>query len=439
MRIWLTTVGEPLPVGAAADRLWRTGLLAEILAERGHEVLWWTSTVDHIRKKLFVKGEPRIHSRTGASIQFLEGRLYRRNVSISRLLNHIEIGRRFRELSRGEPRPDVILCSFPTIELSRECVQYARAAGVPVILDVRDLWPEIFLDLLPEFARGVGKIALRGIIQDATWALSSCDHLFAVSDRYLEWGLERAGRTRGAGDVVYPLAYRTTDWSIADEVSLTKRLRICGVAPQVPLATFAGTFGRTYDLGTVIDAARLIAQRGRLSVQFVLCGAGERERLWRAAAAEVPGVAFPGWLPAGELACLLSRSAIGLASYTTRAPQGIPNKVIEYLSAGIPVLCSLRGEARNLLESEGCGVFYEPNRAETLAAQVENLLAELDRRAAMGAAARDLFDRRFAAHRVYGAMASHLEVLAMNQGGARSKRRECQKGHFSATGDEPTR
>ena len=411
VRVWLITVGEPLPIGNSTDRLWRTGLLAEILSGRGHEVLWWTSTVDHIRKELFVSGEPRLRSRIGASIRFLSGRLYRRNVSVGRLLNHREIGRRFRELARREPPPDIIVCSFPTVELSRECVRYGRAVATPVILDIRDLWPDIFLPLLPRFARALGRAALSGLFRDTAWALSGCDHLFAVSDGYLDWGLARAGRMRRAGDLTFPLGYPTTTWSAADELSLMKRLSACGVRPNIPLATFVGTFGRTYDLDTVIHSARLLAQRGQERLQFILCGAGERDEAWRAAAEDVPGIAFPGWLSAGELACLLSRSAIGLAAYAAHAPQGIPNKVIEYLSAGIPVLCSLRGEARDLLESNRCGTHYAPGEAHALAAELENLVANADRRVSMGAAARDLFHRRFSAYTVYGGMARHLELL----------------------------
>ena len=51
MRAWLLTVGEPLPCDGPNERLHRTGLLAEALHSRGHEVLWWSSTFDHARKR----------------------------------------------------------------------------------------------------------------------------------------------------------------------------------------------------------------------------------------------------------------------------------------------------------------------------------------------------------------------------------------------------
>lgn len=428
MRIWLVTVGEPLPIEDRADRLYRAGIIAEILSRRGHEVLWWTSTVDHNRKEFFVSGEPRVQSRVGASIQFLSGRLYQRNVSLARVLNHLEVGRRFRDLAPHEPQPDIILCSFPTIELSRECVSYAKGKNIPVVLDVRDLWPDIFVTVLPRFARRLARVALQMPFRDSAWALSECDCLFAVSDGYLEWALSRAGRQRRIEDRTYPLGYPALKWSGADDDSLLERLRSHGVDPARPLVTFVGTFGRTYDLATVIRAAELLSQGGRDGVQLVLCGTGEREAEWRAAAAGVSGIAFPGWLPAGELACLLSRSTIGLAAYAAAAPQGIPNKVIEYLSAGLPTLCSLDGEARELLKAHQCGVYYAPGDARGLATSLERLLVNRGQRLDMAVAARKLFEQRFSAQAVYGAMADHLELLA-TRGDTRAPERPQGRSH----------
>jgi hypothetical protein len=51
MRVWLITVGEPLPLDGPGERMLRTGILAAFLAARGHEVVWWSSSFDHVRKR----------------------------------------------------------------------------------------------------------------------------------------------------------------------------------------------------------------------------------------------------------------------------------------------------------------------------------------------------------------------------------------------------
>lgn len=411
MRFWLITVGEPLPLPGCRDRLWRTGLLAEHLVRRGHDVVWWTSTVDHFRKTILVQGEPKVLAENGVWIRFLSGRLYRRNISFRRLLNHRQIAQRFVALSSLDTRPDGILCSFPTVELSREAVRYGLQNGVPVILDVRDLWPDVILKVIPAWAQVFGRLLLRKLFNDASRALEACTAMFAVSEGYLNWGLMRGNRDKSSNDRVYPLGYPIVDWSKTDEVALKKRLQRCGVESSMPLAIFVGTFGRTYDLRTVIEAAKLISKRGNCRVQFVLCGAGEREEEWQKYASKVSNIAFVGWLPAGELACLLSRSTIGLAAYARGAPQGIPNKVIEYLAAGLPVLCSLEGESRQLLESLQCGTYYPADDSQLLAKGIEQIICDEALRKSMSEAAREVFSSRFSAASVYDELADQLERI----------------------------
>ena len=412
MRVWLITVGEPLPLPETRERLLRTGVLAESLAQRGHQVLWWTSAVDHVGKRFFVEGEPRLAVTSGEELQFLHGRLYTHNVSLNRLRNHDEIAARFRELSRREPAPDLVLCSFPTIELSLEAIRFGRRASVPVLLDVRDLWPDIFLDVAPRWARSLVRWLLSRWFTEAEQALAGATGLLAVSEGYLRWGLEKARRAATPLDAVFPLGYRSAEPEKPQRERLERRLAEALLGPDRPLIVFVGTFGRTYDLATVISAARLLQKRRGSAAHFVFAGVGDRERGWRKLARGVDSVTFLGWLSGGEVTALLRRSALGLAAYAAGAPQGIPNKVIEYLSAGLPVVSSLVGETQQLLMQNTCGCSYVAGDAVGLADVLGTLLAAPERRAAMREAASALFAARFTADGIYSAMADHLELAA---------------------------
>jgi glycosyltransferase involved in cell wall biosynthesis len=394
------------------DRLWRAGILFEMLSRRGHDVTWWTSTIDHFRKTHFVDGEPRVSLSHNQKIQFLRGCSYTRNVSVARLRNHAQIAKRFSRLARLDKPPALILCSFPTIELSREAVEYGREFGVPVVLDVRDLWPDIFVDVLPRWLRWLSAIPLWKAMRDTKWSLAKCRAVFAVSDSYLAWALRRGSRVQGGDDGVFPLGYQLSPWGENDKVALEDCLVKAGLDPKAPLVCFVGTFGRTYDLATVINAAKILATKKGWRGQIALCGSGDRESEWRRMAADVTKIGFLGWLPAGQLACLLSMSAVALAAYALGAPQGIPNKVIEYLAAGIPTLSSLDGESRDLFESEKCGLFYAPGDHLGLAEALSKLMSDEILRDSMSVAARRVFEERFSADAVYGAMADRLEAIA---------------------------
>ncbi len=50
MRIWIATISEQVPADSPNERLLRGGIWAHELARLGHEVVWWTDNVDHMRQ-----------------------------------------------------------------------------------------------------------------------------------------------------------------------------------------------------------------------------------------------------------------------------------------------------------------------------------------------------------------------------------------------------
>jgi glycosyltransferase involved in cell wall biosynthesis len=411
MRVWLITVGEPLPGLSGNSRLWRTGLLAQQLVARGHTVTWWTSRVDHFGKKYFETTE-RQRIEPSLELRLLDGRLYTRNVSVARLVNHWQIGREFRARTRSEAAPDVIFCSFPTIELSFEAVRFGRERGVPVILDVRDLWPDIFVQPAPKALRGLLGILLRPYFIAARSALAEANAITAVSKGYLEWGLRRAGRQLRATDRVFPLAYSfgKPSGSARSEGIAVLREKL-GVEDGRLTCVFAGTLGRTYDLAPVLEVAARAGNDPSLRLHFLICGDGERAAIWRQAAQRLANVTFTGWLEENELRAVLSGADIGLAAYAAEAPQGLPNKVIEYLAAGLPIVSSLTGETEAMLRLSECGVTYTAGSAASLY-EALRALSPATVRERLSTNARRKFETDFEAESIYGQLAGYLETMA---------------------------
>jgi glycosyltransferase involved in cell wall biosynthesis len=173
-----------------------------------------------------------------------------------------------------------------------------------------------------------------------------------------------------------------------------------------------GTFGRTYDLDTVVEAARKLGRELRGPAQIVLSGAGDSLDRLRVQARDLPGVVFTGWLDATEVACMAQMADVGLMAYAAGAPQGLPNKLFEYLSAGIPILSSLRGETAELLAVHGCGHTYPASDADGLADALRAMLGSRRQREDMGRCGARLFDQRYSADAVYRDMAAFLERFA---------------------------
>ena len=415
MRVWLMTVGEPLPTDPGCDRLLRTGLLAETLAGNGHEVVWWTSTFDHIRKRHRVSSDREFVVDRGFRIRLLHGTGYRKNISFRRFMNHREVARRFREQAVMQPQPDVILCSLPILELCVEATSYGRRRGVPVVLDVRDLWPDLFLDLVPRFARPLGRVAAAPLFRAVVTACSQATAITGLTQQYIDWALGHAQRTATSIDRPFPMGYREqspTSDEIHDATAFWGDLGIPKEKGNL-VACFFGTIGRHFEFDVVIEAAQSLAKLGR-RVQFVMCGTGPWLERCRRSSSNCPNVIFPGWVNSAQILTLLRMSSVGLAPYvdSTNFKSNLTNKPIEYLSAGCPVISSLQGVLADLLARNECGITYGNRRPDQLARAIIDCDDNPDRLDAMSANATALYRRQFIAENVYGKMQAYLADIA---------------------------
>lgn len=413
MNVWLVTIGEPLPVGEGVhDRPLRTGYFSKLLTERGHTVTWWTSTFDHGRRRLVTPADATIEVERGLTLRLLHGGGYRRNVSLARLRDHRRIATKFAAEIAKAPRPDVILCSLPPVEICAAAVDYGRRTSVAVVLDMRDMWPDIFVEAFPRPVRPAARIALAGLFAEARRVCSAATAITGITDAMLDWGVRRAGRARTALDAAFPMGYQVrvpTPERLREAEAFWDERGVMGGDGR-PVFCFFGSLGRQFDLVPVVGAARLLAQRG-VPARFVLCGAGERLAEYRRLAQDLPEVVLPGWVDEAKIHVLLRRSYAGIDPLPNRFDYlaSINNKAIEYLSAGVPVISSpAHGVLAEFLARAGCGASCEPGSAHSLASLVERAYSGREHWAAKRVNARAVFEKEFAAEHVYEAFHRHL-------------------------------
>lgn len=417
MRIWLVTIGEPLPLkGGDADRLHRTGLFAKLLARTGHKVVWWTSTFDHFRKYHHSDQDTIAEVEANLSIHLLHGCGYQNNLSIRRIRDHRQISLKFAQMARrAEHKPDIILAAFPTVELSREAVKYGESEGIPVVLDMRDMWPDIFVSVVPGLLRPIARIALLSMFKRAQEACSQATAITGITEEFVSWGVKRAGRLRTDLDRAFPMGY-------AESPPAAEQMRVAekywdGLGIRIENAAhtlcFVGSLGRQLDIETVISVAKSCL-RLNLPWRFVLCGRGDRLETFKRLARGQSNVIFPGWIDRAQIHVLMRRSAAGLDPMPDRFDflASINNKAIEYLSAGLPVIsCPKRGVLAELLAVNRCGQSYDHGSVNGLL----NLLCGITPATLqeMSVNSVKLFQEKFLAEKVYSGMSQYLEEVAL--------------------------
>ena len=410
MNIWLITIGETLPLEQNV-RKHRTGILADTLVGRGHTVRWWTSAFEHQRKVMRFEKDQDVSLSDGFALQVLRGCGYRKNVSITRYIDHLVVAFKFRVQSKKYPKPDAIVASMPDHLLAYEAARYAKKNNIPFIVDIRDLWPDIFLDRFKSMGLyGVGKIALALDFARLTFLLKNADSLVAVSKGYLKWGLDKIGRPESLFDKVFCLGYKDSSARspVNEDESLGVPDWLKGRENQ-KVFVFIGTFGVSYELELILEAAKRFEKSGKSDICFVLAGTGENFDLINKKVAMLQNVVLPGWIGQKEINALLKIGYAGLLSYIKDASQGLPNKPFEYLSAGLPLVNSLEGEMVDLINQHGLGLNYLPGDLEGLCACIERIASESSLHNEMSQNAFEFFKKYGDADKIYDEYAEHIE------------------------------
>ncbi len=166
------------------------------------------------------------------------------------------------------------------------------------------------------------------------------------------------------------------------------------------------------ELDGIIECASMI-QRRKGKIVFVLAGSGPALERYRGLARGLTNVLFPGWLGAAEIHTLMQRSRLGLAPYrkTQNLLGNIPNKPIEYLSAGLPVATTAMGILPELLMKHQCGLAYDAENPASLEAILREFEDDPKKLLAMSVNALALYNQAFRSDIVYGRMADYLERL----------------------------
>jgi glycosyltransferase involved in cell wall biosynthesis len=413
MKVWMLQIGEPIVGVDPGVRPLRCNMLGDALLARGHQVRWWTSTFNHFTKTYRYPHHHSTELKPGLVATLIHATPpYRSHTSLRRVLNQRCVARGFQIMSESAEPPDLLFACLPTPEMCEEAVEFGRRLGIPVVIDVRDMWPDLYVRIVPQFLRPLGRLVLtmeyrriRKIFADAT-------AITAVSQSYLEWALAYARRTARRFDAVFPLGYPSNSiGSVTHQMREAFALRH-GLRPAAKLFAFTGTFGVTYDLNTILETARGLIKAGRHDIQFVLAGDGDQGPYLRQRAAGLESVVFAGWLDQTDLRILMSLSTAGLCAYATGAPQSLPNKPFEYMSAGLPQISSLPGELEKIIAESQIGLQYTAGDADSLRRQILRLVDSPDERNAMAINASKLFHREFAAGRIYPRLAEHLEQIA---------------------------
>lgn len=168
-------------------------------------------------------------------------------------------------------------------------------------------------------------------------------------------------------------------------------------ATRPPVVTYVGLLQEIRGVVEMVRAVEAVAARQR--VQFVLAGRFDTPALETRvrATAAWQHVDYRGVLPRAAVAQLFAKARVGLVLFhpTANHIESQPNKLFEYMAAGLPVIASRFPLWQEIVEGNGCGLVVDPLDPAAIASAIDWLLAHPAEAEAMGARGRDAVRERF--------------------------------------------
>ncbi len=264
---------------------------------------------------------------------------------------------------------DVVIASSPTLFAAVAAFVVSRRLGVPFVLEVRDLWPAIFVDL--------------GVIRNraAIWCLERLElFLYRRSSavvtvtRAFADDIARRGIARDRLHVIPNGVDLAAFQPGPPDASLRARLGLDGKF----VLLYCGAHGISHALGRLLEVAARLRDESRIHFLFVGEGAEKDALVELAGTLSLANVSFQPAVAREEVPALYRSAEVCLVPLRAvplfRA--FIPSKMFEILACGRPVLASLEGESAEILRESGAALVVPPEDAEAIAAAVRQLAAD---------------------------------------------------------------
>ena len=407
MNIWLLKIGEAMPINKEQTRLYRMGMIAEELSNRGHNIIWFSSTFDHDKKEQLFNEDTNIKIKNNYSIYMIHGIKYKKNISITRIINHKMVAQKFKRIAKTLDKPDLIYVSFPIIDLAEEAIKYGKQNNIPVIVDIRDLWPDIFNHNLSKPLRIIAWPYIKYMNYKTKKIMNQAFAINAISEAILEWGLNKGNREKNKYDRYFYIGYDKNNNEQKDQ----ENLKILDIIDNSKFnISFFATINNQFDYEKIITLARKIEEKDK-DIIINICGDGPQMSILKKETENVSNVKLLGWKDQKELIYILQNSKIGLAPYknTFDFQMSVSNKFAEYISYGLPIILTSEGYMKKLIEKYKCGLSSQDMN------EMSNFIIDLknnpEKYKESSTNALQLYKEKFIAKEIYKELVNYLEEI----------------------------
>lgn len=297
---------------------------------------------------------------------------------------------------------DVVIGTSPTFFAAMAAAYAGFRRRIPFIMEVRDLWPAIFVEL--------GVLKNRSLIRALEYVeltlYRRATRIITVTEAFrrnlIERGVpaEKVLTITNGADVDY--------WQpMASPGELRQQLGL----QDAFVVLYIGAHGISHALGRILDSAQYLSNHPKIQFLFVGEGAEKSALIEQAQQNGLANVRFLDGVAKEQVKQFYALSDLclvplrGIPLFETF----IPSKMFEIMAMGRPIVASVCGEAAAILARSGGAHIVEPEDSQAIAAAIVDLYHHPEKRHNMGQSGRKFVVEHYSRHSLASAYAAILQ------------------------------
>lgn len=356
MNVWIV---NHYAIPPSMGGLVRHYYFSKYLQKKGHTVKIFTSSKIHNTDINMIKDKSlyREEMEDGVEYTFVRSRDYKGN-GIDRIVNMIDLPfKMWKAMKRfwKKKKPDVIYTSSPDLFVAFFALLFGKRHRVPVVVEIRDLWPESIVEYVGMSKRNP---IIKVLYMLEKWIYRKANQLiFTIpggKDYIIDkkWDkkvdLKKVNYINNGVDLEEYSKEKSIGFT--DEDLDNNKFKV----------VYVGSIRQVNNVRALVKVAECLQRRGETDIQLLIYGDGtEKARLEEYCKNQgLTNIVFKGKVDKKKVPYILSKSNLNLLNYKQAATWkygGSQNKQFEYLASGRPI-CSNVKMGHSIIEKYQCGL-----------------------------------------------------------------------------------
>lgn len=326
----------------------RSYWIAKELIKNGHEVIMLT-TSSQISSKVVKK------SIDGLDVIYLKVP-YNQNMGFfARLSSFIRFMFRSTLMALKVKDIDLVIATSTPLTIGFPALVLKKFKNIPFVFEVRDLWPEVPIQmgaLKNSFVIAIANYFEKFIYENAS-------HIIALSPGMAD-GVRKKNISDSKISIISNMAKIDEFWPRENNFDLMTKL---GLNKNSFKVIHFGSLGLANGAMTIIESAKLLKDNNSIDFLFIGGGSTESELIHKCEMYNLKNVHFLGSFPMNTTSEIVNFSDISIVSFMDIPIlyTNSPNKLFDSLSAGKPIIVNSAGWTKDLVENNQCGYYVNPN------------------------------------------------------------------------------